>query len=216
MPQGRDNHPVFARMYARVGPAMDRGGMAEHRARLLSGLAGAVVEIGCGNGLNFAHYPAAVTRVLAVEPDPYLRRLADEAANAAPVTIEVVDAVAERVPAPDASFDAAVACLVLCSVPDQDAVLGELRRVLKPGGTLRFLEHVRGTTPGMVRFQRVADRTVWPLMAGGCHVSRDTEAAIGRAGFTRMEVSHFHFPEGRLPHPAAPHVLGTATREQIG
>jgi ubiquinone/menaquinone biosynthesis C-methylase UbiE len=213
MTQGRDNHPVFARMYARLGPAMDKGGMAEHRAHLLSGLNGAVVEIGCGNGLNFAHYPAAVTRVLAVEPDPYLRRRAIAAASAAPVPIEVVDAVAERIPTPDASFDAAVACLVLCSVPDQGAVLGELRRVLRPGGTLRFLEHVRATTPGMVRFQRVADRTVWPLVAGGCHVSRDTEAAIGHAGFTRMDVTRFDFPESRVRHPAAPHVLGTATRE---
>src|SRR5262245_40802336 len=113
MAQGRRNHPLFARMYARIGPAMDQGGMAEHRDRLLSGLTGTAVEIGCGNGLNFAHYPKTVTRVLAVEPDPYLRRLALTAASAAPVPIEIVDAVADRIPAPDASFDAAVACLVL-------------------------------------------------------------------------------------------------------
>lgn len=127
---------------------MDRGGIAERRAELLSGLTGAVVELGCGNGLNFAHYPETVTRVLAVEPDPYLRALAEQAAAQVKTPIDVVDAVAEHIPAGDGTFDAAVASLMLCSVPDQHTALREVHRVLKPGGQLRFLEHVRATSPG--------------------------------------------------------------------
>lgn len=191
---------------------MDRGGIAERRAELLSGLTGTVVEIGCGNGLNFAHYPATVTRVLAIEPDPYLRGLAERAAADAPVPIDVVDAVAERIPAEDGAFDAAVASLMLCSVPDQPTTLRELHRVVKPGGQLRFLEHVRATSPGFARVQRALDATVWPRFFGGCHTGRDTAAAIAEAGFTLGEVTRFDFPPGRLPQPAKPHVIGSATR----
>jgi ubiquinone/menaquinone biosynthesis C-methylase UbiE len=192
---------------------MDSGGMGERRARLLSGLTGAVVELGCGNGLNFARYPATVARVLAVEPDPYLRRLAERAAAQAPVPIEVVDAVAEHIPADDGTFDAAVASLMLCSVPDQHAALREVHRVLKPGGQLRFLEHVRAAGPGLARVQQAVDATVWPRFFGGCHTGRDTAAAIGRAGFILGEVDRFDFPPGGLPVPARPHIIGTATRE---
>ncbi len=209
----RRAHPLFARYYAKISPAMDRGGMAEHRARLLSGLAGTVIEVGCGNGLNFPHYPATVTHVLAVEPDPYLRTLAERAAQRAAVPINVVDAVAERLPASDSTLDAAVVCLVLCSVPEQEAALSELHRVVKPGGQLRFLEHVRAASPAFVRIQRAVDATFWPFVAGGCHTSRDTAAAISRAGFTLGQVTHFDFPESRLRSPATPHILGTATRD---
>lgn len=208
----RRTHPIFARLYARVSPGMDREGMADYRARLLAGLSGRVVEVGCGNGRNFAHYPPSVAQVLAVEPDPYLRALAERAAARSRVRIEVVDAVAGELPAADGAFDAAVACLVLCSVPDQQAALGELRRVLKPGGELRFLEHVRAADPGFVRFQRVMDATVWPLLAGGCHTGRDTESAITGAGFTLARIERFDFPQARLRPPASPHIVGTAVR----
>ncbi|WP_152648482.1 class I SAM-dependent methyltransferase, partial [Streptacidiphilus anmyonensis] len=105
-------HPVFARLWSRViGPALEKAGITEHRRRLLAGLSGEVVEIGAGNGLNFAHYPREVTRVLAVEPEPDLRALAEETARAAPVPVTVVAGRAERGPADEASFDAAVVCL---------------------------------------------------------------------------------------------------------
>lgn len=207
----RSKHPIFARFYARVSVDMDRGGMAEHRARLLCGLAGTVLEIGCGNGRNFAHYPDSVARVTAVEPNAYLRALAEQAAATAPVPIDVVSGTAEHIPAPDESFDAAVACLMLCSVPDQATALAEMRRVLRPGGTLRFLEHVRAETPVLARVQRVLEATVWPHLAGGCHPARDTEASI-RAAFTLDEVTRFDFPPARIRQPASPHITGRATR----
>ena len=205
-------HPVFARVYTRLRPAMDRQGALEHRQRMLAGLTGRVVEVGPGDGGNFACYPATVTGVVAVEPEPFLRARATAAAATAPVPVEVVDGTAERLPLADATVDAAVVSLVLCSVRDQAAALAELHRVLRPGGELRFYEHVAAGTPGLRRLQAVADRTVWPLLLAGCHTGRDTVTAIGAAGFAVEEVDHFRFPEGTLAGPASPHVLGRARR----
>ena len=204
------HHPVFARLYPVMGKAMERGGMDQRRQTLLTGLSGEVVEVGAGDGLNFSHYPPAVTHVLAVEPEPHLRRLAGKAASHAPVPVEVVDGVAERLPCADGSADVVVVSLVLCSVADQTAALREIRRVLKPGGRLRFLEHVRADTPGLVRVQRVLDATLWPCVAGGCHTGRDTAAEIERAGFTIQSLVRYLFPEARTP--VSFHILGTATR----
>ncbi|WP_202874418.1 class I SAM-dependent methyltransferase [Kribbella kalugense] len=204
-------HPIFARMYARVRPAMDREGASEHRRRLLAGAVGRVVEIGAGDGGNFAHYPAEVVSVLAVEPEPYLRAQARESAVRAPVPVEVVEGTAERLPAGDASADVVVVSLVLCSVPDQQVALAEAARVLRPGGELRFYEHVAADGGRLETVQRFADATVWSLLAGGCHVHRDTAAAIEAAGFVIEEIDRFEFPADR-PNPARPHILGRARR----
>ena len=207
-------HPVFARVYTRMAAGLEHRGAADIRSRLLAGLQGSVVEVGAGTGTNLAHYPAAVTRVLAVEPEAHLRALAERAAASAPapVPVEVVDGVAERLPLANASVDAAVTSLVLCSVADQAVALREVARVLRPGGELRFWEHVRADGGALARTQRVLDRTVWPLIAGGCHLSRDTLRAIEDAGFTVAGVERFRFPETRPPNPSAPQVLGVAVR----
>lgn len=204
------HRPVFARLYPVMARAMERGGMTERRQALLAGITGQVIEVGAGDGLNFAHYPPTVTHVLAVEPEPRLRRLAHAAAERAAVPVEVVDGLAERLPAGDGTVDAVVVSLVLCSVRDQDAALREIRRVLKPRGQLRFLEHVRADTPGLARVQRVLDATVWPRLAGGCHTGRDTVAAIERSGFAVERLDRFLFPDARTP--SSFHVLGTAVR----
>jgi ubiquinone/menaquinone biosynthesis C-methylase UbiE len=202
------HHPVFARCYARVGHLMDAE-IGDHRRRLLAGLTGRVLEVGAGNGLNFPHYPVTVTEVLAVEPEPYLRRLALAAASQAPVPIRVVDGTAEALPADDATFDAVVASLVLCTVADPDQALVEAHRVLRPGGMLRFYEHVRAEAPGLARWQDRLERP-WGWLVGGCHPNRDTVAAITAAGLQVVQLDRFDLPA--MPPLARPHVLGVAER----
>jgi ubiquinone/menaquinone biosynthesis C-methylase UbiE len=205
------SHPVFARVYQRVSVLMDRAGAVEHRRALVAGLAGRVIEVGAGNGRMFAHYPPQVTDVVAVEPEPRLRAAAVEAARVAPVPVTVVDGLAESLPGGAGEFDAAVFALVLCSVPDQATALAEARRVLRPGGDLRFLEHVAAERPGgLRRVQRLVDATFWPLLLAGCHTGRDTAGAIAAAGFTIEEIHRFRFPPTGPSGPAAPHVRGRA------
>jgi ubiquinone/menaquinone biosynthesis C-methylase UbiE len=207
---GAVRHPIFARLYARVSPRTDAKGAAEHRHELLAGLTGRVVELGAGNGLNFAYYPAAVSEVVAVEPEDYLRRRAAEAAASAPVAVSVVEATADALPFPDGAFDAAIASLVLCTVPDQATALAQLRRVVRPGGELRFYEHVRPQNPRTAAiWQRFDDWNIYPRIAGGCHAARDTEAAIRAAGFEIERCRRFDFKGGPV---SAPHIIGVARR----
>lgn len=202
---------LFARIYLGMSENAERAGQTETRARLLEGLRGRVIEVGSGHGLNFPHYPATVDEVTAIEPDPTLRELAEREAERAAVPITVVDGDAGALPASGEYFDAAVTSLVLCSVPDPDAALAELRRVLRPGGELRFYEHVRSRSAAFARFQRVVD-VGWPIVGGGCHTSRDTGRAIERAGFEIESCERFEFKPGVLHTPVKPHILGTARR----
>ncbi|MFA1544099.1 class I SAM-dependent methyltransferase [Actinomadura monticuli] len=206
------SHPIFARLYPRLDAGCAKAGGDAHRAELLAGASGRVLEVGAGHGANFAHYPPEVTEVVAVEPEPRLRARADHAAARAPVKVTVRPGVAEDLDVDDASFDVAVASLVLCSVRDPVRALAELRRVLRPGGELRYYEHVRGATPGKVRFQRYVD-VVWPLFAAGCHVSRPTAEWIAGSGFTVRSERRFDFPSSGRGNPASPHVLGVAVRD---
>jgi ubiquinone/menaquinone biosynthesis C-methylase UbiE len=187
----RDSHPVFARFYARASLMMERG-VAGHR--------------------NFAHYPTAVSEVIAVEPEGHLRRIAQDNAAHTTVPIEVVDGLAARLPAEDQSVDVVVASPVLCTVPDLGAALAEMFRVLKSGGQLRFFEHVRADTSARRRIQRLLGATVWPALVGGCHVGRDTAEAIEQAGFVIERLNRLGFTETSMPFPICPQILGTAIR----
>src|SRR6266700_972072 len=195
-------HPRFARMYERISAESERRGTGTYRQRALAGLAGRVIEVGAGNGLNFARYPATVTDVVAVEPEDRLRALAERAAKDAAVPVRVVAGHAGALPAGDGEFDAAVASLVLCSVPDLDRSLAELRRVLKTGGQLRFFEHVRSAHPLLGAFQDVIT-PVWSKAGGGCHLNRDTTAAIRDAGFEIEALDRFSYRPLQFTPPQA-------------
>ncbi|MEW1586763.1 methyltransferase domain-containing protein [Micromonospora vinacea] len=206
------SHPVFARVYERLSVAMDRAGTAAFRRDLVAGLSGRVIEIGAGNGRMFSHYPPGVTQVLAVEPERRLRAAAERAAADAPVPVTVVDGLADALPAGDGEFDAAVVALVLCTVPDQPSALAEISRVLRPGGQVRFFEHVAAEeTSGLHRAQRILDATLWPRLFAGCHTGRDTVTAIAAAGFEVEEQRRFRFP-ATSNSPSSPCVLGRAIR----
>ena len=201
-------NPRFAQAYLRVAPKAEARGATGHRRELLADLAGVVCEVGAGSGLNFAHYPAAVTRVVAVEPEPTLRQHSSGVAVAAPVPVDVVDGTADGLPLADASCDAVVLSLVMCTVPDPAATLAEVRRVLRPGGQVRFYEHVRSTH----RVVAVAEDLLTPLwsrFAGGCHVNRDPVASLGAAGFDVTGVRRFGF-SGQRGVPPTAHVIGRA------
>jgi ubiquinone/menaquinone biosynthesis C-methylase UbiE len=205
----RFQHPRFARFYERISAASEQRGTAEQRTRALAGLAGRVIELGAGNGLNFAHYPATVTEVVAVEPEDRLRALAEQAAQQSTVDVRVVAAHADDLPFADGTFDAAVASLVLCSVPDPRGALTELRRVLTPTGELRFFEHVRSTKPLRGLAQDMLT-PLWSRLGGGCHLNRDTTADIRAAGFTIKELDRVIYAPMRFAPPQT-HILGRAT-----
>ena len=204
-------HPIFARVFDRFASKDEERGQAELRRELLAGLSGRVVEVGAGNGLNFPHYPTTVEELVAVEPETYLRERAVEAARAAPVPIQITDGLAGSLPLDDASFDAVVVSGVLCSVPDQESALADFKRVLRPGGELRFYEHVRAPGTVRARMQDAVD-VVWPRLMGGCHPNRDTLAAIERAGFLVEHVRGFRFPPTARVSVVAPRILGVARR----
>jgi ubiquinone/menaquinone biosynthesis C-methylase UbiE len=202
-------HPLFARFFHRFC-GRDRGsGEADLRRELLAGASGRVVEVGAGNGITFQHYPATVTELIAVEPEPYLRSQAEKAAASAPVRVTVQPGVAAALQLADGSVDAVVVSGVLCSVPDQAQALAEFRRVLRAGGELRFYEHVRSRRPRFARWQQRVD-VVWSRLMGGCHTDRDTLAAITGAGFAIERCRGFGFPPRAFCYPVAPRILGVA------
>jgi SAM-dependent methyltransferase len=198
----RVNHPIFARMYRRIADEAEERGAGDHRDELLAGLSGR---------LNFARYPTTVSEVVAVEPESYLRAVAEDAAAHASVPVSVVDGTADDLPATTGEFEAGVVSLVLCSVPSPASALGQLFRVIRPGGELRFYEHVRSPKPGFAYAQRALD-LVWPWFGGGCHTSRDTERAVADAGFVIERSRHFSFRPAPCSAPVSPHIIGVARR----
>lgn len=203
--------PWFAWVYRHVASTLDRHATGTHRSALVDGLSGSVVEIGAGTGLTFARYRAPVAEVTAVEPEPTLRARAQQAAAAAAVPVTVQAGVAEALPLPAGTADAAVSSLVLCTVDDPAAALGELARVLRPGGTLRLYEHVRAQTGGLAASQWLLD-PLWSRLAGGCHMSRDPLGLLDAAGFTLVRVERMRVPASGPTLPPSPHILAEAVR----
>lgn len=203
------DNPFFARLWIAVSQR-EPDALTQLRRDNLSGLTGRVLEIGAGTGTNFEFYPPGVQQVVAIEPEPRLRPLAQAAAAAASVDVTVTGAAVEEFTS-DQPFDAVVCSLVLCSVGELDSVLAQLFTVCKPGGELRFLEHVASSG---VRgwMQQLADATVWPRLIGGCHTHRDTVRAIRAAGFVVEEVRHEWTMPGWVPLPVSEHVVGRARR----
>ena len=198
---------LFARLYDPIMAGAEKHGLARERARLLTPLTGDVVELGAGTGLNLPHYPAGARLVL-TEPTPEMAvRLRARVARERP-DARVLEAGAESLPLPDASADAVVSTLVLCTVRDVARSLSEVRRVLRPGGQLVLFEHV-ASTGAWVRVQRLMD-PVQHFCARGCHLTRDTRAALQAAGFDTGELVHTHMPGA--PACLLPAIAGSALR----
>lgn len=207
------HHPIFARMYERMAASFEAKGVAEHRDELLAGVAGQIIEVGAGTGLNFNHYPNTVSKVIAVEPESRLRASARAATATAPIPVEVIDGTANNLPFEDGTFDAGVASLVLCSVPDQAVALRELFRVIRAGGELRFYEHVLAGNPQWAaRQRRVAP--IWRRFGGGCNPDRETAAAISAAGFEIERRRDLMFAPTWTAKFTASHILGCARRPE--
>jgi SAM-dependent methyltransferase len=209
MSSNRVDNPFFARMWA-VLSRYEPESLRELRRENLAGLSGRVLEVGAGTGSNFVHYPTSVEEVVAVEPEPRLNAIAQRTAATAPVPVTVMDRAVEDIE-PGEPFDAVVCSLVLCSVEDQEAVLRQLFWMLRPGGELRYLEHV-ASSGARGRLQRLADATIWPRLAGNCHTHRDTETAIVNAGFVQQTARHDWTLPAWVPVPVSEHTLGRAVR----
>jgi ubiquinone/menaquinone biosynthesis C-methylase UbiE len=198
---------LFAALYDTVSKGSEAAGLREERHQLLASAEGATIEIGAGTGLNLGHYPDAVTRLVLAEPDKFMRRKLGERVESSGRAAEIVDAPVESLPFPDGTFDTAVVTYVLCSVPSQEAALAEIARVLKPGGRLLFLEHVRSDDPKVARSQ---DR-IRPLYnIVGCNPNRATLAAIEASTLTVESVKHGEVP--KAPKVERPMIVGTARR----
>ena len=205
-------HRFFAAVYDRLMSGSEREGLGEMREELVGQASGRTLELGAGTGLNLAHYASAVTELVLTEPDPHMaarlrKRLAAEPPAAG--TVEVVEAPAESLPVEDGSFDCVVATLVLCTVEDPERTAGEIDRVLRPGGRLLCLEHVRSEHDRLARWQDRVERP-WGWFAGGCHPNRDTAATLRTAGFDADGLVEDQFP--KAPPLARPLLRGAIGR----
>jgi SAM-dependent methyltransferase len=189
------DHRLFAALYDRLSAASEAGGLADRRRQLLARAHGRVLEIGAGTGLNLAYYqPGSVTSLVALEPDGAMRRRLEGRRTEASVPVHVVANGVETADLTDGSFDTIVTTMVLCTVPDLPVAAERVRRWLAPGGCLLFLEHVRA--PGSLGVAQRAVTPVWSLVAGGCHLDRDTLGALRGAGLLIADCDRFPMPAG--------------------
>jgi ubiquinone/menaquinone biosynthesis C-methylase UbiE len=200
---------LFAAMYDRMLAGSEKAGLRERRARLLESARGKVLEIGAGTGANLLLYGPNVEALTVTEPEaPMARRLAKHLREQSR-TVDLVEASAERLPLPDGQFDTVVSTLVLCTVPDPLRALREVWRVLKPGGQLLFLEHVRSDDPKVAKWQ---DRLngINRIVAHGCNCNRSTLDVIKQAGFTIRALEKGEIP--KAPSFVRPLVIGAALK----
>ena len=199
--------PLFARGYDRLNRIAEDAGLRDKRRALLARAQGRTLEIGAGTGVNVVLYPDSVTELVLSEPDSHMRRQLEKKLAALGRRADVVDAGAERLPFPDASIDTAVATLVFCTIPDPQAALTEIARVLSPGGRLLFLEHVRSNDPRAAHWQDRLERP-WGWFGRGCHPNRDTLATIVASGLEVAEVERDRIP--KAPPIVRPLIAGEA------
>jgi ubiquinone/menaquinone biosynthesis C-methylase UbiE len=198
----------FSALYDRLFKATEEAGLRQMRRELVAEAKGRVLELGAGTGANVELYPETVEHLVLAEPDPHMtKRLREKLAEWGSAA-EVVEAPAERLPFEDSSFDTAVVTLVLCTVPSPENALAEIARVLKPGGKLLFIEHVRSEQAGLARWQDRLERP-WRFLGDGCHCNRDTVATIAASPLTLGEVEHDKLPKA-IPI-VEPLVRGSAT-----
>lgn len=184
----------FAALYDRSLKATEEAGLREMRRALLAEASGRTIDIGAGTGVNLDLFPDAVTELVMAEPDPHMAKQLRRKLAVSERAAELVEAPAERLPFADSSFDTAVFTLVLCTAPDPRGALAETARVLKPGGKMLFLEHVRAEDPALARWQDRFERP-WRFIADGCHCNRDTVAAIEASPLTVERVEHDKLPK---------------------
>lgn len=197
---------MFAAVYDRLSSRTEESFGAELKRKLLANVQGRVLEVGVGTGLSLPHYPP-VDALVAVDPsEPMLRRARHRAAELCR-DVELVKAPAEALPFDDDSFDTVVSLAVLCTVDNQARALSEIRRVLRPGGRLVFLEHVRSADPKLASWQDRLERP-WGWFAGGCHPNRRTLEAIEAAGFDVIELEREDLPD--IPRLVKPNIMGVA------
>jgi len=198
---------AFSAFYDRAMKSTEEAGMREVRRETLAGASGRTVDIGAGTGLNVDLYPAAVTELVLAEPDEHMLKRLQPKVPAWGRGVDVVQAPAGDLPFDDDSFDSAVFTLVLCTVPDPVGALKEAARVLKPGGRLLFVEHVRSPDPKLARWQDRLERP-WRLLGDGCHCNRDTIATIEASPFAIEHVERGELP--KAPPLVRPLVHGSA------
>jgi ubiquinone/menaquinone biosynthesis C-methylase UbiE len=203
---------LFLRLYAATydlfNKPAERAGLRQQRHDLIAQATGATIEIGAGTGLNLPHYPPAVTRLVLIEPDPHMRRRLRKRASRLERDAEILDATADQLPFPDASFDTAVVTFTLCSVPDEQAALSEITRVLVPGGRLLFFEHVRSADPRIAAKQ---DKIPFPYPLIGCRPNRDTLREIEASPLAVESVRDGELP--KAPEIERPMIVGWARHD---
>jgi ubiquinone/menaquinone biosynthesis C-methylase UbiE len=188
---------------------MNRKPTREVRARVCAGLHGDVVEIGFGTGLNARYYPANVTKVLAVEPSAVCVRIAQPRIAKSPAPVEAAGLTGESLDLPSETFDAVLSTWTLCTIPDWDAALAEIKRVLKPGGAFHFVEHGHAPDAKVVRWQERLE-PMNKRLAGGCHLTRKIPEHIRGAGFTIEKLDSYYF--NGEPKPMGYTFEGRATK----